>query len=388
MRNAIERIVMRKFILKGVFSSSLLFGAAFSPTPAMACPPCAMDGVISAADVASKIATLAQMAASQASTLAGIAQATWTMLNGESGRTASLVAGREKEIAAEKELVQSELNYQAATEAQKRFALAKDTFTAPSAQPYRVCALLKAGQTAKTMSEDSRTFAKAFNVTSGRKSMYTENAGAAAKAVLDNYRENYCSKEDENRGRCTAVSDKRMHNAAVSADSLMNPIAGETFTPKEAAAAADFIQMVTNPTPQEKLPKGLDNKSIAAERFSLAQMTSQAQMSMANYSLAQILASKMPMGTTPDKAISTVGLMKKFVEERFGNPDYAKGISAMDSPGLLKEINSQMAVRNWINYQSYLQNERVEASLATQLAVAVKDKADQELSAARSLTSR
>ena len=117
-------------------------------------------------------------------------------------------------------------------------------------------------------------------------------------------------------------------------------------------------------------------------------MTSQAQMSMANYSLAQILASKMPMGTTPDKAISTVGLMKKFVEERFGNPDYAKGISAMDSPGLLKEINSQMAVRNWINYQSYLQNERVEASLATQLAVAVKDKADQELSAARSLTSR
>lgn len=362
---------------------------SLAPKPAHAfCDPCYMDSIISASDVAAKVATLAQMAASQASTLAGIAASTLKTMTGQSGVTASVVASRDKELAAEKELSQAALNYDAASEAQKRFAEAQDNFTAPSAQAFRVCEIMKAGDAAKTVGEDARTMAKALNYASGRRQMYTENASVRAKEVLDNYRTNYCSDADEARGRCTAVSDKRMQNAAVSADSLMSPTAGETFTEKEAQAAVDFIEMVTNPTPQELLPKGLENKSAAAERFNLAQMNGQAQMSMANHSMMQILASKKPTGTTPEKSISVVGLMKKFAEEKFGNKQYVEGLSKMDNPGLLKEINSQMAVRNWINYHGYLQNERVEALLATQLAIAVKDNSEREIASARAQVTR
>lgn len=376
---------------KAGFASAFVLASmlTMAPKPALAwCHPCLMDGVISAADVAAKVATLAQMAASQASTLAGIAASTLKTITGQSGVTASVVASREKELAAEKELAQAELNYDAATEAQKRFAEAQDNFTAPSAQAFRVCQLMKAGDAAKTAGESSRTVAKALNYASGRRQMYTENSSVRAKEVLDNYRANYCSDADEERGRCTAVSDKRMQNAAVSADSLMSPTAGETFTAKEARAAVDFIEMVTNPVPQELMPKGLDNKSAAAERFNLAQMSGQAQMSVANLSLMQILSSKTPAGSGPDTAISVVGLMKKFAEEKFGNKTYVEGLSQMDNPGLLKEINGQMAVRNWINYHGYLQNERVETILATQLAVAVKDNSEREIAAARAMVTR
>lgn len=367
-----------------IAAGSVLAAICALPRPALAfCHPCLMDSVISAADVLAKVGTLGQMAASQASTLAGIAASTAKTLLGQQGNTAAVVAGREKELAAEKELVQAELNYRAASDSQKRFAEAQDRFTAPSAQPFRVCETMSASETTTSMSDDARTMAKALNFASGKRLVSNVDAGIRGKAVLDNYRANYCSDADEERGRCTAVSDKRMHNASVSADSLMQPIAGETFSPKEAVAAADFIEMVTNPVPLEGLPKGLENKSSAAERFNLAQMSSQAQMSMANLSLVQILASKMPMGSSPEKSISFVGLMKKTVEEKFGNPEYAAGLSRMDSPGLLKEMNIQMAGRNWINYQTYLQNERVESLLATQLAIAVKDSSEREIAAAR-----
>lgn len=385
---------MKKIILLAFKKTSLMasisMGAlmTFAPTPAMAwCHPCLMDAQIAASDVAAKVATLAQMAASQASTLAGIAQSTLMTMNAEQGTTASIVASREKELAAESELVQAELNYDAASEAQKRFAEAQDNFTAPSAKAYRVCEVMKAGDAAKKVGDDARSIGKALSDASGNRQMYTENASASAKKVLDNYRKNYCSIEDEKRGRCTAV-EKSMQNAAVSADSLMSPTSGETFTAKEKVAAVDFIQMVTNPTPQEMLPKGLEKKSAAAERFNLAQMSAQAQMSMADHSLMQILASKTATGTTPEKSISVVGMMKKFSEEKFGNPVYVKGLGGMDSPGLLKEINSQMAVRNWISYHGYLQNERVEALLATQLAIAVKESSDGAIASARSMVTR
>lgn len=369
---------------------SLAMGSmlGFAPTSAMAwCHPCLMDSVIAASDVAAKVATLAQMAASQASTLAGIAQSTLLTMTGQQGSTASIVASREKELAAEKELVQAELNYDAASEAQKRFAAAQDKFTAPSAQAFRVCEVMRAGDAAKTVGEEARTMGKALSDISSQRQMYTENASVSAKRVLDNYRTNYCSDEDAKRGRCTAV-DRRMQNAGISADSLMSPTAGETFTDAEKVAAIDFIQMVTNPTPQEMLPKGLENKSAAAERFNLTQMHTQAQMSMADHSLMQILASKTATGTTPEKSISVVGLMKKFAEEKFGNPDYVNALGTKDNPGLLKEINSQMAVRNWINYHGYLQNERVEALLATQLVIAVKENSEREIAVARSVVTR
>lgn len=364
--------------------AALLALLAFAPTPAAAfCPPCLMDSVISLADVAAKAATLAQMAASQASTLAGIAESTLKTTTGQQGSTASVVGGREKELAAEKELVQAELNYAAASDSQKRFAEAQDKFTAPSAQAYRVCETVVAAASARTVGDESRSMAKAMNYASSQRQTFVENAAQRGKEVLDNYRANYCSSDDEARGRCTAVADKRMQTAAVSADTLMTPVAGETLNEKEKIAAADYIEMVTNPVPPELLPKGLDNKSPAAERFNIAQMNSQAQMSMATTSLQQIMASKSATGTSAEKSISVVGLMKQFVEDKFGNSDYAKGVGAMDNPGLLKEINIQMAARNWINYQSYLQNERVEAVLATQLAIAVKDSSEREIAVAR-----
>ena len=346
------------------------------------CAPCLMDGVISAADGLAKGATLAQMAASQASTLAGIAESAYKMMTGQSGVTASVVAGREKELAADKELTQAHLNYQAASAQQKRFTEAQDLYLAPSAQPYRTCETMANANTTQRAGESARTLGKVLNEVAGQNLMRTENAALRAKKVLDNYRANYCSDDDEARGRCKAV-DKKMQNAAVSVESLMNPTAGDTYNDQEAKAALDYVNMVTSPTPPEMLPKALEGKSEAAERFAVAQMSAEAQMSMANHSLVQILASKMPRGKGPEDATSLVGLIKSGIMERFGNPRFAAELAAKDSTGILKDVNRLMAMRNFLAYHSYLQNERVESLLATQLAIAVKDNSEIEIAAAR-----
>lgn len=118
-------------------------------------------------------------------------------------------------------------------------------------------------------------------------------------------------------------------------------------------------------------------------------------MNVAQHSLEMIKA----MNDAPDSgsntnaagysgALSVVGLMHKFVDDRFGNPDYSASLQGLNDSGMLREINMHMAFNNWVDYHSYLQNERIEALVATQLASAARERSDRQLSMARGLVGK
>ncbi len=80
--------------------------------------------------------------------------------------------------------------------------------------------------------------------------------------------------------------------------------------------------------------------------------------------------------------------MKNFVEKRFSDPTYRAKISGMTPEALLQEYVYQASARNWMDYQSHLQEERIEALISTRLAMAVQERNNRQISLAKSIGSR
>ena len=71
--------------------------------------------------------------------------------------------------------------------------------------------------------------------------------------------------------------------------------------------------------------------------------------------------------------LSMVGWMKKFVTDRFGNQTWQEKINnANSSEVLLREIAMMQAGKNWMDFQAYEQAERMEAVMATTLAITAR----------------
>ena len=339
-----------------------------------------------------KAAEYAQVLAKEAAMIAQWTYDKTQNLLANQSSTESIVAAIEKQLGGNKELTQAKANYDAANASRLRFESAQDNFTADSAKGFRTCETLAAGSAIGGASDDAREIVKGATQAHVQRGVHTDNATVAARAVLTNYKDKYCTPEDVQRGFCAAAAPALMQGAPLHASSLLSPAAGETYSQDEAMAAADFITMVTNPFPDEMLPKGLERKNGASQAFNLALMNGQAQMSIATYSLNEIMASRTPataMGQNAagesEGSISAVGLMKRFAEKRFSDPEYKAKVNAMLTPALLQEFNLQMAGRNWMDYQSYLQDERIEALIATRLGVLASERNDRQLAIARSL---
>lgn len=327
------------------------------------------------------------------SIIQGIQQSTQNIIEAINGSTQTIKGVTEKVTAGQKELTQGQLNYDASVKVSENFAKAQEQFTAPEAQAFKTCELMNQAQQATSAAENARMETKAMTASRSKRNMYTPNVAAAAKEVVKDYNDNYCTPEDEKRQRCTAVTDPMMQGAAVRADTLLTPAANYTYSDKEAKAADAFITMVTNPVPVESLPKALE-RGVAGERFLVEQMNINAQMSVAEHSMQQIKSGMVaPSGGTQNAAgysgaLSMIGLMKKFTDDKFGNKEYDAKLSGMNANGLLRELNLQTAFSNWVDYQTYMQNERVEALLATQLAAAARERSERQLAVARGLVGR
>lgn len=338
-----------------------------------------------------KAAEYAQVLAKQAAMLASWTYDKTQNLLASQSSTESIVASIEKHLAGSKELTQAQANYDAANSSRLRFESAQDNFTSESAQGFKACETLAENSSIGGSSEDTKDIVKASTQAAVQRGLHTENANVAARAVLLNYKNKYCSDQDVQRGFCTSAVAPLMQGASLHAGSLLIPAANETYSEDETMAAKDFIDLLTNPNPDEMLPKGLERKNGPSQAFNLALMNGQAQMSVAVYSLNEILASRTPataMSSTAagesEGSISAVGLMKIFAEKRFSDPEYKAKINGMLTPALLQEFNLQMAARNWMDFQSYLQDERIEVLVATRLGILAGERNDRQLALARS----
>lgn len=308
----------------------------------------------------------------------------------------SMVAVIEKQLGAKKESVQAQINYDAANKTRLRYEKSQDRFTSASAGLPDACQIGDANFDLTVASGSSSQSSSDASLDDTMRSVHTEKAFSAAEEVLKNYRENYCSPQDVERGFCNAAaSDPSMQGAPYLASTLMVPASGESYTPKESQAAKEYIKYVTNVVPTEMLPKALEKRLSGSDMFNIAMMSANAKMSVASYSLNQIWASRSADDSTGEftngqdgKALSKIGLMKNFVEKRFSDPTYRAKISGMTPEALLQEYVYQASARNWMDYQSHLQEERIEALISTRLAMAVQERNNRQISLAKSIGSR
>jgi hypothetical protein len=375
-----------------LFAALMLSGSLIAPLNAYAWSDMWYIGPTQASNVLlwakDKAEMLYQMAANQFETLAAIAQQELSVTLGMLNSSSAISATIEKQTGAMNELTQAKLNYDASAITARGAAEAEDRYGNQD-EIANMCDAAGTGKNAASSSSNSNINGKALSASLTRRDMYTANTGVVMKDLLDNHK-NYCSDEDAKQGRCKDVVPRVEQNADLNAGSLLSPANGSTYSDKEAVAAKDFIIMATNPLPKgmiqqsfEKTPQGL--------AYILATMVTAAQNSVAHHSLTQIMSANAAdvglsaaTSDTPGDALSMVGVMKKFVFDRFADPAWKTKMVGMDTNGLLKEVAILLAGQNWMDYQAYLQAERMEAVIATQLAISAREHNKTLLDAARS----
>ena len=122
------------------------------------------------------------------------------------------------------------------------------------------------------------------------------------------------------------------------------------------------------------LPPSMET-TAAGRAYINAQRAEAAQLGVAQYSLSQLLADRTvtaPPGSPPEQQISVLSLMRKFAEDRFTKPEWTTQLATKNDLGVLREIAIMLSFKNWVDYRSYLQMQRVEAVLSTSLAINAK----------------
>src|SRR6202012_357252 len=103
-----------------------------------------------------------------------------------------------------------------------------------------------------------------------------------------------------------------------------------------------------------------------------------ARASVAAPSLNSAVAARIPVQGLGSSAllnkadISELELMESQVRGRFESPGWYKMIAGFSLENLMREQNKMQALRLWMELKSFQQMERIEAVLATQLAMDVK----------------
>ena len=308
----------------------------------------------------------------------------------------AVISAIEKQSAAQKEMAQADINYDAATKMQEAGSEADDKFTSASSDimnpdvAANACATMSSAAATTTAAQNAQLTARALTASTQRKHLYTSNAGAVMQQTLEAHNTNFCSAEDARRGRCGSGGNTSvpaaMQNANLNAGSLLAPSGGQTYNADEMRAALQYIDNVIGPIPQEQLPIALE-KTPAGQRYVIEDRALNSVRSMAAYTLNQIFAGRNPEDTssnaTAGAKISIVGLMQKFVEDRYGNAQYRASLSTLGQEGLMRDIAENMAFQNWMQYYSYMQGERTEALLATTLALNARERSERVLPAMR-----
>jgi hypothetical protein len=361
----------------GAFATATVLGLGLAPQPAHA----AFDAGVVIAWATQALTVLQGNIGTWLQTIQS------SLFEGMLDGTDKTVAAIEKNTGAQKELVQADLNYQAALVATQRAQKANDDFASPRASQYNRCQTANTSREIIGTNDNAQVSARGKTSADVRRTLYGDPADEAKK-VFDDHKNYFCTTEDARRGRCDAAPPA-MRGANMSAGSLLTPVAGDTYSADEARAAKSFITLATDPIVAGPLPPGLD-RSPAGQRYRLESMAAAAQMSVAKHSLNQIMAARSAEGELVDitggaagEKLSIKGLMKKFVGDRFGNPNYDQDLATKGEMGLLREVAINLAAKNWMDYHQFSQGERIETLLAVQVAMATRERSERTLAEAR-----
>lgn len=199
-------------------------------------------------------------------------------------------AALDKEAAVNQELTRALQNYDASLFMNERARDAIDRYD--TATP-NACQTAITGSESITAAAASDNTAKSMTAMKTRIATDVFNSSAEAGQALRNHREHYCSQESEARGRCTRAHSGELQDADVDAKTILGAVSGDTMDYEQYVAANRYIDMATNPVPDEVLPPALE-RTPAGQRYLIEQRVAAAQASAARYSLSKIVAQRRP----------------------------------------------------------------------------------------------
>lgn len=249
----------------------------------------------------------------------------------------------------------------------------------------RQCFEASGGAGAWVASAGSAQTLRALNGSFARRTLFTPNTVAAVGKIYDDHVDKYCSQQDADLGRCSQPADPVMQNADVRADATLNT---SSYTPEQIAAAQAFVSNVVNPIPTQNIPRDWE-KTAQGKSFVAGQYIEQARASVAANSLNAAIAARTPVQGLGSAAmlnkadVSELELMESQVRGRFESPAWYKMIAGFSLENLMREVVKINALRARAELDNYRQMERVEAVLATQLAITVQQDAEIRLREAR-----
>ncbi len=223
-----------------------------------------------------------------------------------------------------------------------------------------------------------------------KRTLFTPNAAAAMAQIYTKHTVQYCSQQDFQLGRCNKPVAASLQNADVRADSMLNTT---HYNSAQLDAAHTLINHLTNPVPTQPIPKAWE-KTPQGKAFVAAQYIEQSRASVAANSLSHAVALRTPIKGLGSSAmlnkadVSELELMESQVRARFTSPVWYKMIAGFSLENLMREQNKMQALKLWMDLKSFQQMERIEAVLATQLALDVKRDAATHLAQARNVAAK
>lgn len=239
-----------------------------------------------------------------------------------------------------------------------------------------------------TAISDKREIKKQMAVNTLKINTLTEDPQQVARRGLATHFENFCSEEDKERGRCKNLAPVELQNADLKAETLLEPNETYTYGEKESIAAKSYIDSLISHDPAPVLSKKAES-TPAGRAYLTEQHALQRKLDIPAHSLREIVASREEVAGLGVRAnmgtqnASVMGVINHYAS-KFLDPQWNVSIGSLSKTDLMKEQARMMAFSNWMDYQTYMQLERTEAMVATQLLDQVKASSEARLDRLRS----
>lgn len=370
MMTRIKHLILALFVVFGIQASS----------PAYAC--CG-DGAVAAAGAMTAGSTVAGAIAAATTTIVGWIERLNLTIENNFGK---LYAELAKQTASQRTFEQGNIAAQSQMFMEKARA---DAAVKYELSP-RVCFETAGGAAGGLASGETKANLSDLNRNFSQRTLFTPNTAAAVAKVYDDHTSKYCSQQDAQLGRCSSPVEEKLQNADVRADAMLNT---SSFSQAQVDAAQALVNNLANPFPTQNIPKNWE-KTPQGKAFVAGQYIEQARASVAANSLNSAIAIRTPvqglgsaaMLDRPD--VSELELMESQVRGRFESPAWYKMLAGFSLENLMREQNKMQALKLWMDLKSFQQQERIEAVLATQLAMDVKRDSEARLQQARMVAAK
>lgn len=233
------------------------------------------------------------------------------------------------------------------------------------------------------------------------------NTLATVTSRFEKTNSKFCSQEDGARGLCEYRANNELSGADQEAAFLFQSRSGSrTYAapaggPSQYDATGDFVtRMVVGIPPEQLRTKDLDKTPQGKAYIELVRRYN-GMVSMSAYSLNQIREAGNPikgLGNTTRMAnvegfanevdMSMNEAVRRFVHTQF-SPKVVQDLATATQPEkILRAMATQNAFGLWLDYQNMEQNSRMEAMLASQLALVAEQSLRPQIDAQRAVASR